>query len=312
MSTATVSVAVEKTPVPAPPRRLLLIVAGIAITLLALYFIISAVEAARLSGARPHPLTHTPADFGLTYQNVNFNSTVDNVPLSGWYIDSPGKKVIVMFHGFNGTRDGDVNLAVAQMLAKHNYDILMFDFRGEGESGGDRVGLGTLETRDVSGALAFLKSRGINEVGTIGFSMGAGTELNAAPDHPEMRAIVSDSAFADVNPVLDAGLPAASGLPAWFNPGMKIMARLMFGMDLMNDKPANAIARLGDRPVLLIHGTADESVPLHHLFVLYDAGMNDPNLQVWVVPGAGHTLGFRQDPDEYTRRVVAFFDKYLH
>lgn len=301
----------ESTTAPAPSRRLLFIVVGVAVVLLVLYFVISAVVADQVSAAHPKPLTHTPADFGLTYQNVQFNSAVDNVPLSGWYIDSPGKKVIVMFNGFNGTRDGGVNLPVAQLLAQHGYDVLMFDFRGQGESGGSRVSFGTLETRDVSGALAYLKSRGINEVGALGFSMGAATELNAAPDHPEMRAIVSDSAFADANPLLDVGLPARSGLPAWFDPGMKLMARLMYGMDFRNDKPADALAHLGDRPVLLIHGTIDNVVPLHHVFALYEAAANDPNLQVWIVPGAGHTLAFKQSPDEYTRRVVAFFDKYL-
>lgn len=82
---------------------------------------------------------------------MRFSST-DGIPLAGWYIDSPGDRVILLLHGRNGARDGGVNLKVANELAKRNYDVLMFDFRGHGASSGTDYSLGVLETRDVAGA----------------------------------------------------------------------------------------------------------------------------------------------------------------
>jgi fermentation-respiration switch protein FrsA (DUF1100 family) len=164
----------------------------------------------------------------------------------------------------------------------------------------------------VGGALAYLKTRGINQVGTLGFSLGAATALNSAPEYPEMRVIVEDSAFADAQQLLDVEVPKASGLPSFFTPGMVFMALQLFGMDLANDKPVRSVARLGSRPVLLIHGTADNYVPVSHAYALQQAGAANPNLRLWIVPDAEHVRAFKQFPDEYLKHVIGFFDEFLH
>lgn len=290
----------------------LLKLVGIVLTILLIaYFGISTIVADRLSRPERHPITKTCAEYGLKCESVRFNSAVDNIPLSGWYIDSPGTKVILMLHGRDGTRDSDDAMEIAQALAKNNYDVLMFDFRAHGESGGERFSLGYLETRDVAGAMRYLRTRGVNEVGVIGLSMGAATALNSAPDEPEFRAIVSDSAFADEMLLLETELPKYSGLPAFFNPGIFLMARLLYGIDVASNKPERAIARLGNRPVLLIHGTFDADVPPINAYALQKAGADDPNLQLWIVPEAKHVGAYRKKPEEYLKRVIEFFDRNM-
>ena len=277
------------------------------------YFAIGAYMADGLAHAERAPLTSTPADQGLPYERVAFASAVDNIPLQGWFIGSGGHKTILMLHARNGRRDDPtVGLPdVARALVQNGYDVFAFDFRAHGESGGSHLGFGTLEVRDVAGALAYLRTRGIAQVGTIGFSMGAATTLNSAAEYPAMRAVVADSSFADLQLLLDTQVPRASGLPPFLLPGMELMSRLWLGSDLANDKPAHSVARLGERPVLLIHGTADEDVPLSHAYMLQQAGANDPNLQLWIVPGAEHVRAFKHVPDEYLKRVLAFFKQYL-
>ena len=161
-------------------------------------------------------------EYGLTCEDVAFNTTVDNVPLKGWFIDAPGTKAILMLHGRNGVR-GDKSIGMMDItkgLFAHGYDVFTFDFRAHGASGGDRYSLGQWEVRDVAGALNWLKSRGETKIGTLAYSMGAATMLNAAPDHPEVDALVEDSPFADLAELLDVQLPKASGLPVFFNPGI--------------------------------------------------------------------------------------------
>ena len=295
-------------------RRQIALVVTAAIVILALvaYFGISAYVADKLSRPVRHSLTYVPSDYGLSYQHVQFTSSIDRIPLDGWYIDSPGTKVILMLHGRDGIRDDpSLNLVgLMQSLVQNGYDIFTFDFRGHGLSGGEHYSFGDLERRDIDGALDYLKTRGVNEVGVIAFSMGAATALNSAPDHPEMRAIVADSSFADLDMLLETTLPQASGLPAFFNPGILFMARVLYGMDLPGVKPANALARLGDRPVFLIHGTADPMVPMLHHELLVKAAEGNPNVESWVVQGADHAQSYKQEPEEYFRRVMGFFKKY--
>jgi uncharacterized protein len=301
------------TVVAAPRRRnrlvrvLLVIVAILVIG----YIAACGIVADKLSHPTRKALTHTPTEYGMKYEDVQFNSTVDNIALKGWYIDSPGSKVIVMMHGRNSTRDGGDLMPIASALYKQNYDVLTFDFRAHGESGGERYSLGAWETRDVAGALNYLKGRGVQQVGTIAFSMGAATELLAAPDHPEMKALVSDSAYADLGALMDVQLPKNSNLPGFFNPGILLMVRLLYGIDVPGTRPVESMARLGDRPLFIIHGDKDDLVPVSQAYDLQKAAAADKNMSMWIVPGAGHTGSYGVAPQEYVQRVLAFYGKYL-
>jgi fermentation-respiration switch protein FrsA (DUF1100 family) len=89
------------------------------------------------------------------------------------------------------------------------------------------------------------------------------------------------------------------------------MGKLFYGIDLAATKPVEAISHLGDRPLLLIHGTEDALVPVSHAYELQKADEGNPNLQFWVVEGAGHTGIYDKAPQEYMQRLLAFYDKYL-
>ena len=282
-----------------------------AVLLFAAYFAVSSIVADRLSHPRRVAVAGTPAELGMQYEDVQFNSTGDNIPLKGWYIDSPGDKVILVMHGRNNNRAGGALLSIMKGLYDRGYDAFAFDFRAHGESGGERYSLGLHETRDVAGALQYLEGRGVAEVGGLGFSMGAATELLAAPDHPQMKALVSDSSFASLPALLDKELPKASGLPGFFNPGILFMGKVLYGLDLTSTKPAESLARLNDRPLYLIHGTEDALVPVSHAYDLQKAAAGNPNLEFWVLEGAKHTGIYDQAPEEYMQRLLAFYDKHL-
>jgi fermentation-respiration switch protein FrsA (DUF1100 family) len=292
-------------------RRLAVLAITIVAVLLVGYFGVSGVVSDKLSHPTRKAVTWAPSELSMQYQDVQFSSAVDNISLKGWYIDSPGSKVILVMHGRNSTRDGGKILDIVKGLYDGGYDALAFDFRAHGQSGGGRYSLGLLETRDVAGALQYLEGRGVAQVGGLGFSMGAATELLAAPDHPEMKALVSDSSFASLPPILEKELPKASGLPVFFNPGIILMGKLLYGIDLAATNPVASLPRLGDRPLFLIHGTEDALVPVSHAYELQKATQSNPNLQFWVVDGAAHTGIYDKHPQEYIQRLLAFYDKYL-
>lgn len=285
----------------------------VALVLVVAYFGVSAFVADRFTiPARVIP-THYPSDYGLAYEMVSFTSAVDNIPLTGWYINSPGEKVILLLHGRDATMDDESLrlMELMQALAQHSYDVFTFDFRAHGLSQGTRYSFGDLEQRDVAGALSYLKSRGVTEVGVISFSMGAVTALNAAPAHPEMRAIVADAAFADFGVLVSDVLPQVAGLPSFFTPGVFVMARVMYGMDMAGNKPTEALAHLGSRPVMLIHETGDPQISTTHHYLLEKAGQKNPSLESWLIQGADHGQSFRQNREEYLQRVFGFLDRNL-
>jgi pimeloyl-ACP methyl ester carboxylesterase len=280
--------------------------------LVAAYFGISAYMVDKLTHPDRIALSATPADYRMQYEDVTFNSTVDNLQLSGWFIDSPGNRVIIMLHGRGGSRAADESLDKAQVLHEHGYDLLMLDFRGHGLSGGERYSLGVWETRDLEGALNYLKGRGYSEFGTYGISMGGGTSLLLAPAHPEIKALMVDSTYADLPALIDRKLPDYSGLPAFFNPGVLFMGKLMYGLDFSDAKPAEIVPTLADRPVFQVYSAdGDDAVPFEQHYALQRSGADDPNFLVWAAPGSGHVDGFPNNREEYAKRMLSFFDTYL-
>ena len=291
-------------------RRLIRLGIVLASVALVTYLGISGYAAYRIT----HPirrLVHTtPEPYGMIYENVTFPSVPDGISLKGWFIDSPGTRTLLVLHGQSSVKDNFINMEVGRVLYQHGYDLLMFDFRAHGDSGGEIGTIGDWEARDIAGTLAYLKGRGITQVGAIGWSMGASALINAAPDHPEIAAIVADSAFADLMSIIDVERERVHA-PPFFVPGVVLMTRLMYGIDLTSNRPERALAKLGDRPMLLIHSIGDPAIPVAQSEELAKAGAGNPNLQLWLVPTIGHVSSFSTNEQEYTDKVIHFFDSSL-
>lgn len=263
-------------------------------------------------GVRSRP-EGTPADVGLTYETVSFESAVDHVPLRGWYMPARGERAVILVHGVDMHRwDPWCRLAdKARLYVQHGFDVLTFDLRTHGESGGEHFGLGWLERRDVQGAVTCLARRGIpaGRIGLHGHSFGGGIALLSAAAIPDVAAVLADSPFADARPLLSHEL-RLRGLPSLLTPGIVAFVHCRYGLDFDAMPPARAMAQIAPRPVLLIHGTADDRIPIAHSFRL-KAASPDAGVELWVVPGAGHVQAFNVEPAAYAERMLRFFDRAI-
>ena len=79
------------------------------------------------------------------------------------------------------------------------------------------------------------------------------------------------------------------------------------GLDLDALRAVDRICAVAPRPVLLIHGAADEATPVQDAQRLFAAACGPKEL--WEIPGAGHGRFARVDG--YLPRVVAFFEQHL-
>ena len=303
-----------------------LIITGV---LASCYAAISLLIAKKLAYA-PHVVhDSTPASLGLEYRDVSFPSREDHLQMHGWFIPGvlPGgslttRRTIIMVHGVRTNRaDKDAGLLdLSGHLARHGFAVLAFDMRGSGSSPIAPLTLGHFEQRDVLGAVDFLQSGPLaypelgrpRVIGGWGVSMGGATLLLAAAREPAIRAIVSDSAYADLIPILQREIPLNSRLPRLFTPGALFAGRVLYGANYYAIRPASVVASLAPRPVFFIHGADDVYILPSHMDELAAAcTVSNAYAQTWLVPGAAHAQSFNTMLEEYVACIVAFYDEAL-
>ena len=124
--------------------------------------------------ARRSPITRTPAEAGLEFEDASFPAA-DGVGLKGWFIPSgaEGRSPAVVFvhgwmwnrlgnvaHQVKGLADADVDfLPAAKGLHDAGFNVLLFDVRWHGESSAapSPCPYGPVEARDYIGAVRYLR-----------------------------------------------------------------------------------------------------------------------------------------------------------
>ena len=211
-------------------------------------------------------------------------------------------KTIILLHGYPADK-GDV-LPTLTFLNK-KYNLLLFDFRYLGQSEGRYSTAGVKETEDLNAAINFLKSRGVDEVGVWGFSMGGAVALTTAAGVPEIKAIVSESSYAR----LDLMARELYRIPLLKYPLAKLTlfwTELFLGIDVREASPIESVQNL-NIPILLIHSTNDEVIPWRHAELLKEALKNNPKTEFWFEENLVHG----QFGEKYQKRIEDFFDKNL-
>ena len=264
------------------------------------------------------PLEGHPTEYGLPYENVAFSprgDEWDDIVLRGWLIENERDELTVMLvHGLNSNRTGDNALDLAERLFDRGFNVLLFDIRGHGESDGERLSAGYFEKWDILGAYDFLVQRGASPrgVGLLGWSLGGATALLAAAEEPAIKAVVADSSFADVHDLIAQETARATVFPQWivpvFIPGMKVMSRVLYGIDVGAVVPEKAAGTLG-YPILVIHGGADSRIPAEQSVRIHDSA--SAGSELWLVHGSEHADAVVDEPDEYVERVEAYFNSRL-
>jgi pimeloyl-ACP methyl ester carboxylesterase len=271
--------------------------------------------ASGVTKAERKPQEDHPAGYGLEFQEVQFVSRKGDVMLSGWYLPGQTSKPTLIFvHGIDGVRSTNKAVDLASRLVSQGFSVLLFDLRGHGSSGGDRVTGGYLERWDLLGAFDFLVARGAppERIGVVGFSMGAGTSILGAAQEPGIRALVVDSPYANVSDLIAHEVARKTVFPQWsvpiFLPGAKLMARLVYRIDIGALVPEKAVRRL-TYPILVVHGMADTRIPVGQGVRVHQAA--HPDSTIWLVPEVGHADSFSTHPGEYVARMVDYFTRRL-
>lgn len=262
---------------------------------------------------RPAPMdayVMTPFETGADCEDVRFPSSDDDHLISGWWFPRPEtNRVIVGCAGYRASKSELIGISTS--LWRAGYNVLLFDYRGHGTDRGEPVTLGYREMRDFFGALDYVYQRKLDaHIGVIGYSMGAAIAIMGAAQRPDVRAVVADSPFATHADVVSHNITRVIRLD-----GRPIATLADYFLERIagyrhrDVEPVRDAAALAPRPLLIIHGSGDQTIPVGQARRVYEAA-GEPK-ELWIGEGADHCGTYFLDRQAYTRRVVGFFDRWL-
>jgi pimeloyl-ACP methyl ester carboxylesterase len=238
--------------------------------------------------------------------------SADGVPIAGWYVPAasgsgPTGPTVLIVHGGKTNKSGVLKYAPPFHDA---YNLVLLDLRNSGRSGAADSTAGLREQSDLRAMIDWLvRVKGPTWLGVMGNSNGAAAAVAEAGDDPRVRALVLDSMHATLSAQVGNILETERGHPSWPGSWAIIAAvSLRIGADVTAVDPVRTITRVGDRPVLLIHGSADvvdrpsESAE-RNLHAALAAGVP---VGLEICPGAGHGKVVDTCPEEWARWAVSF------
>ena len=251
-----------------------------------------------------------PSVYNLDYEEVVFKARDGEAEIAAWYIPSAdSQQVVIMVHGNNASRTWEFDKkfpSMAAALHQAGFNVLMIDLRGHGQSSDARVTFGITEREDVLGAVDLLLARGFQpgDIGVLGVSLGSATSIGATVEEPSIGALVIDSGFAEIYPVVQEQWQGASGLPNLFLTPTRWMIRLLYGYDLASSRPVEEIGLIEPRPIMIIHCKTDTYIPVVHAEQLSQAA---PSAEVWLLEQCDHARTYNTEQANYEQMVSEFF-----
>jgi hypothetical protein len=221
----------------------------------------------------------------------------------------PGERraAVIIMHGFGGTMEDGLSRAASQLLAKLGYVTLRFDFRGCGESSGER-GLVRCEDEVVDALNAVSFMEGLPEVdpkriGMLGGSLAGSVAIQAAGTDTRIAACIScgglgsgETTFRFLHPAGEAwqrfNTMVEEGrrrrgrgetmmvprfdiipIPPAVRPGLPAGAIMEFPFEVVESilrlRPIDVVGKIAPRPLLLLHPAADPVVASEESIALF-------------------------------------------
>jgi fermentation-respiration switch protein FrsA (DUF1100 family) len=203
--------------------------------------------------------------------------SADGVRLHGWFVRGASNETshvpattVLYFHGNGGNLNG---LGwIAEDLSVRGFDVLLFDYRGYGQSEGEMTDEHGLYA-DADAAYDYLThERGVlpERLALYGKSLGTVAAVDVASRRP-CAALVLESGLSSAGEMAGVVLP-------W-------LPKKLRGLGYNRLDSASKIARV-NCPVLITHGTLDRTIPVAQAHILYDAA-HEPK-RLLIIEGAGH------------------------
>jgi pimeloyl-ACP methyl ester carboxylesterase len=220
---------------------------------------------------------------------------------------------IVLAHGMMSSKEGTKQRAFAAALAERGFCVLRFDFSFCGESEGrfEEITFAQ-EVDDLRSAVAWVRERGAGPLGLLGSSMGGAVAILYASQDPSVDALVTLAAVANPAGIADRMEDLKRKTQQWMDAGYQFGAEGEPGERFFEDARAQdvlaAVRRLS-APLLVLHGAADEVVPVEDAYAIHASAGGPKTLKI--LPGVDHRFTAPQALEEALQTATEWFENYL-
>lgn len=236
-------------------------------------------------------------------------TSMDNVRCSGvYYENADSHNWVLALHGYRCTHLNELRLA--QPYYDRGYQVVTPDLRACGETEGKYLGMGWLDRRDVLSWIDWIIQQDpAAQIVIHGVSMGAATTMMVSGEETpdQVVAFVEDCGYTSVWDIFSSELKLRFGMPEFpllYTANLISMAKAGYSFT-----QASALEQVKkcQKPMLFIHGTADDFIPYEMMDILYQAKPGDNKAQI-TAPGAGHGDAMYLLGEEYWNQVFAFLE----
>jgi dipeptidyl aminopeptidase/acylaminoacyl peptidase len=250
----------------------------------------------------------TPKDLGWEFEEVSLR-TEDETRLAAWFVPSEQKsdKVVILLHGYPADK---ANLLNWSSFLHDDFDLFFLDFRYFGDSSGSLTTIGHREQKDLQEALNYLQEKGFDKMGVMGFSLGGAVGILTASKDARIKAIVSDSSFANIDLMGHQFYKNLFILKYPLTYLTKLWARVFVGINASDISPEKAAESL-KIPVLIIHSKKDQTIPFENALRLKKALSSNPKAQFFFLEEGTHGYLPPKVLEDYQKKVLEFFKGYL-
>ena len=238
--------------------------------------------------------------------DVSFESESGST-IKGWLFDSvrPTAKILLL-HGKDASRVAMHERA--KRFHSMGFAVLAIDFQAHGQSEGDRITLGYLESLDVSSSIDYLEERFHNiPLIALGVSLGgAALLLSDSTEKPDL--LILESVFPDISSAVKNRLNAIIPHAGLLTPLLTLQLRLRLGKPTSWFSPLNA-SRTVAQPTLILSGANDDRTTPQETQRIYQSLAGPKELVL--MEGIGHDDLELLGQERYWTVVESFISKYL-
>ncbi len=257
----------------------------------------------------PLIVTYPRKYLDLEHENVSFPTT-DGLTLRGWFFPCDDPQSPAILYAPATAKDLRQGLSLVAPLHQAGYQVLLFSYRGSGQSDGNRLDFsyGARESLDIDAAVKYLsETRGIQHIGAIGHSAGAVAIILSAARNPQIDAIVAAAPFTSLQDIWSDNRPAIFPADIYLETQRVYQIRKDFSESQV--RPIDVVNQIAPRPILFINGLKDKRIPEQQASRLFKAA-RQPKQIIWIA-GAGHAEVRSPGLDNLSPQIVRFFDKSL-
>ena len=242
----------------------------------------------------------------IPYEQVTLKVNKHKTLCARYYFVKENAPTSILVHGYKGNGIRDFSGGVNEVIKREN-NVLVIDHYGHNLSSGRNITFGVKEKYDVLRWIDYINKRNNNpDIYLYGISMGAATVLMCSGLNlpTNVKAIIADSPYASIKEELKFFIKNMGLSFKLLYPFIFLSALIFARFNIRKGEVKNYLEN-NKLPILLIHGTTDDIVPVTNSRYLKE---QFPNINYLEVEGAPHGLSYFVDYDRYAKEL----DKFLN